>query len=181
MKLDTQALDPARIREIFDTRSHIRQRGLYEGDPNPDWNRLREYAPVHEGTPGRLIGFEGPELWFGGQRLSEPIMRRLVTYGSGFHPLGEPTDAELAEIRSAFERAGRDFDSLEKVGGIRAVFPDDDAPSTLEDGLASIPPQIRQGYSTFCVKPNQFIDDAGDFESFIRDLVDAFSDMEVAQ
>ena len=32
--------------EIFDARSHVLQRGGYEGDPNPDWNRLRERAPV---------------------------------------------------------------------------------------------------------------------------------------
>ena len=121
----------------------------------------------------------GPDLWFGGQRLSEPIMRRLVTYGSGFHPLGAPTDDELAEIRARFSAAGRDFDALERVGGIRAVFPDDDSPSSLEDGLASIPPQIDQGFTTFCVKPNQFIDDAADFAPFIRDLVAAFADMEV--
>lgn len=121
----------------------------------------------------------GPELWFGGQRLSEPIIRRLVEYGTGFHPLGQPTDAELVEIRAAFERAGRDVASLEKVGGIRAVFPDDDTPSSLADGLASIPPQIERGYTTFCVKPDQFIDSAAHFESFIRDLVAAFSEMEV--
>ncbi|MEM9519260.1 MAG: LLM class flavin-dependent oxidoreductase [Actinomycetota bacterium] len=121
---------------------------------------------------------DGPDLWFGGQRLSEPIMRRLVGDGSGFHPLGEPTLEELAEIRQRFEAAGRDFDTLEKVGGIRAVFPDDDSPSRLADGLASIPPQIEQGYSTFCVKPNQFIDDAADFEPFISELVAGFAEMD---
>ena len=122
---------------------------------------------------------EGPHLWFGGQRLSEPITRRLVTYGSGFHPLGAPPPDELAAIRARFDKAGRDFDDLEKVGGIRAVFPDDDSPSSLADGLASIPPQIEQGYSTFCVKPNQFIDDAADFAPFIRDLVAGFAEMSI--
>lgn len=121
----------------------------------------------------------GPELWFGGQRLSEPIMERLVTYGTGFHPLGAPAPDELARIRSRFEDAGRDLDHLEWVGGIRAVFPADDAPSTLADGLASIPPQIEQGFTTFCVKPNQFIDDARDFAPFISDLVAAFAELEV--
>lgn len=121
---------------------------------------------------------EGPDLWFGGQRLSEPIMRRLVDYGSGFHPLGAPPSDELATIRERFLAAGRDFDQLEKVGGIRAVFPDDDSPSTLEDGLASIPPQLAQGFTTFCVKPNQFIDKVADFEPFLTDLVAGFADME---
>lgn len=121
----------------------------------------------------------GPELWFGGQRLSEPIARRLVEHGSGFHPLGEPAPEELDEIRRRFAAAGRDFDELEKVGGIRAVFPDDDSPSSLADGLASIPPQIERGYTTFCVKPNQFIDTAAEFEPFVRELVAAFDELEL--
>lgn len=121
----------------------------------------------------------GPPLWFGGQRLSEPIARRLVDYGSGFHPLGPPTPEELAEIRDRMLAAGRDFDALEKVGGIRAVFPDDDSPSSLADGLASIPPQLDAGYTTICVKPNQFIDSAADFDPFIRELVAAFDEWTV--
>jgi cytochrome P450 len=71
------ALDPARIRELFDPRRHLQQSGMYEGDPNPAWSRLRESAPVHEGTPGRLIGFEGPELWFG---LPEPDRRHFTAF-----------------------------------------------------------------------------------------------------
>ena len=119
-------------------------------------------------------------MWFGGQRLSAPIVRRLVEYGSGFHPLGEPAPDELAEIRRRFEHAGRDFEALEKVGGIRAVFPDDDTPSSLADGLASIPPQIDGGYTTFCVKPDQFIESAADFEPFVGELVAAFAEMELS-
>jgi alkanesulfonate monooxygenase SsuD/methylene tetrahydromethanopterin reductase-like flavin-dependent oxidoreductase (luciferase family) len=121
----------------------------------------------------------GPLLWFGGQTLSEPIARRLVEHGCGFHPLGAPAPAELDMIRQRMTAAGRNFDDLEKIGGIRAVFPDDDSPSSLDDGLASIPSQIADGYTTFCVKPNQFIDDARDFEPFMRDLVAAFADMSV--
>ncbi len=121
----------------------------------------------------------GPLLWFGGQTLGEPIARRLVEHGSGFHPLGVPAPPELDMIRERMTAAGRDFDELEKIGGIRAVFPDDSSPSSLEDGLASIPSQIADGYTTFCVKPNQFIDDARHFEPFMRDLVAAFADMSV--
>ena len=69
MKRGAIALDLDRIRELFDTRQHLQVSGLYEGDPNPKWNALRERAPLHEGTPGGLIDFEGPELWFG---LPEP-------------------------------------------------------------------------------------------------------------
>lgn len=165
------------------------QRGRILDEHLDIWRRLWTDSPAS--FDGEFFSFEdlymeprparpgGPDLWFGGQRLSEPIMRRLVTHGSGFHPLGAPTEAELAEIRARFAAAGRDFDTLERVGGIRAAFPDDDSPSSLEDGLASIPPQIDQGFTTFCVKPNQFIDDAADFGPFITDLVAAFAELEV--
>jgi cytochrome P450 len=50
---------------------------VYEGDPNPEWNRLRDRGPLQEGTPGRLIGFEGPELWFG---LPEPERQHFTAF-----------------------------------------------------------------------------------------------------
>jgi cytochrome P450 len=74
MKRPRIALDPARIRELFDLR---RRPGGYEGDPYPAWHRLRESGPLHEGTPGRLIGFEGPELFFG---LPEPERRHFTAF-----------------------------------------------------------------------------------------------------
>lgn len=60
-------LDPARIRELFDLRSAVYAgdgRG-FEEDPHPEFHRLRASGPVHEGTPGRLIGFTGPEFFQG--------------------------------------------------------------------------------------------------------------------
>jgi cytochrome P450 len=69
MKKGRISLDPARIRELFDLRRNTVLAGRYEDDPYPAWHRLRETGPLHEGTPGRLIGFEGPELFFG---LPEP-------------------------------------------------------------------------------------------------------------
>jgi cytochrome P450 len=77
MRRDALALDLDRIRELFDTRSHLQMSGAYEGDPNPKWNELRARAPLHEGTPGRLIGFEGPEMWFG---LPEPDRRHFTAF-----------------------------------------------------------------------------------------------------
>ncbi len=68
-------LDPVRIRELFDLRRDAR--GSYAGDPYPAWQRLRASGPLHEGTPGRLIGFEGPELFFG---LPEPERRHFTAF-----------------------------------------------------------------------------------------------------
>ena len=48
---------------------------------------------------------EGPRMWFGGMQLRPPVLRRLVRYGSGFHPFGSPTADELATLRSAMAAA----------------------------------------------------------------------------
>lgn len=71
MTAERLALDPARIRELFDLRSEVytRQGGTFEEDPYPAFHRLRESGPVHEGTPGRLVGFQGAEFF---QGLPEP-------------------------------------------------------------------------------------------------------------
>jgi cytochrome P450 len=60
-------LDPARLRELFDLRSQVyaHQGGAFEEDPYPAFHRLRASGPVHEGTPGRLIGFTGDEFFQG--------------------------------------------------------------------------------------------------------------------
>ena len=71
------SLDPARIRELFDLRRNTLLAGGYEEDPYPAWHRLRESGPLHEGTPGRLIGFAGPELFFG---LPEPERRHFTAF-----------------------------------------------------------------------------------------------------
>jgi probable F420-dependent oxidoreductase len=117
----------------------------------------------------------GPVLWFGGQALHEPLLRRLVNYGQGFHPLGPPKPEELERLAAAMTAAGRDMRELELIGGIRATFPDDDSPANLAEALESIPPQLAQGYTTFCVKPNQFIDDAGEMRLFCERLARAFA------
>jgi len=71
MTAERLSLDPARIRELFDLRSDVyaRQGGSFEDDPYPAFHRLRESGPVHPGTPGRLVGFQGEEFFHG---LPEP-------------------------------------------------------------------------------------------------------------
>jgi cytochrome P450 len=61
------ALDPKRIRELFDLRStvHTRFTGGYEADPYPPLHALRRSGPVHSGTVGPLIGFDGREFFQG--------------------------------------------------------------------------------------------------------------------
>ena len=60
-------LDVERVRELFDLRGSMvaLMGGGYEDDPYPIWRRLREQAPVHEGTVHDLSGFH-EELFFHG-------------------------------------------------------------------------------------------------------------------
>ena len=55
--------------------------------------------------------------------------------------------------------AGRDIADLEMIGGTQAVFPDDRSPADLGTALAASASSSSAGFTTFCVKPNQFIDD----------------------
>ena len=113
----------------------------------------------------------GPALWFGGQRLHEPLLHRLVSYGSGFHPLGVPGAADLSRLGAAMRAAGRDPAELELVGGTRATFPDDDSCADLGQAMACIPEQLEQGFTTFCVKPSQFTDDPDGIGPLCREVM----------
>ena len=114
---------------------------------------------------------DGPRLWFGGQTLSGPVLRRLVRYGHGFHPLGEPSAADLTTLEEALSTQGRKLDELEMIGGTRAVFPDDHSTADLGRAMEPMRAQIEAGFTTFCLKPSQFIDDAAELPAFCRDVV----------
>ncbi len=112
----------------------------------------------------------GPALWFGGSSVHPRLVRRLVRYGSGFNPLGQPDAAGLARIAQAMAAAGRDPGELEYVGGTRGVFPGPDGLADLDRALAQIPAQLARGFTTICVKPSQFTDDAAAIGAFCREL-----------
>jgi probable F420-dependent oxidoreductase len=114
----------------------------------------------------------GPALWFGGQSLSPWIIRRIVNYGSGFHPFGQPDAADMEPLRQAMADAGRDFGELEVVGGIRPRFPDDASPGDLAEAAEAIPAQLQQGYTTICFKPSQYTDDPQEVGAICRRLAE---------
>jgi hypothetical protein len=111
-------------------------------------------------------------LWFGGETVHPRLLRRIVRYGSGFNPLGRPSDEDLERLRTAMVAAGRDPAELEMVGGTRARFPDRERPADLGEALASIPGQRARGFTTFCVKPSQFVDDLAEIGAFCREVVE---------
>jgi probable F420-dependent oxidoreductase len=114
---------------------------------------------------------EGPRLWFGGIKLSPPLLRRLVAYGHGFHPFGPASDADFAAIRDALATAGRDLSELEVVGGIRPRFTSADGPADLDEAADAIPEQLERGYTSICFNPSQYVDDVADVASVCRRLV----------
>jgi len=138
----------------------------YEGNHHTFRKIWIEPQPV---TPG------GPPLWFGGSSLHPRLIRRLVRYGSGFNPLGPADDEGLARLAAAMAEAGRSADELEFVGGTRAVFDGPDTVADLDQALAGIPGQLARGFTTFCVKPSQFIDDTARTGEFCRTLVSRVS------
>ena len=114
----------------------------------------------------------GPPLWFGGESVHPRLLRRIVRYGSGFNPLGRPTDEDLQRLRAAMQEAGRNVTQLELVGGTRATFAGPDDVADLGSALASVPDQVARGFTTICIKPSQFLDDANRIEPWCREVIE---------
>lgn len=117
----------------------------------------------------------GPILWFGGSRLHDRLVRRMVRYGRGFNPLGRPQPEDLRRLAGALAGAGRDICELEMVGGTRAVFPDEHSVADLAPALESVAEQMAQGFSSFCIKPSQFTDDPRQVGPLCREVVERLS------
>jgi hypothetical protein len=115
---------------------------------------------------------QGPVLWFGGERIHEAMLRRLVAYGRGFNPLGFPSDLDLRRLREALVEAGRDPAELEMVGGTRGRFSGATDLADLDEALGQIPAQLARGFTTICIKPSQFLDDPGSIGPWCREVVD---------
>ncbi len=128
----------------------------------------------------RPVRAEGPPLWFGGERLHDRVLGRLVRYGSGFNPLGRPSDAELERLESSLLAAGRDPASLERVGGTRGRFPDPTSTADVDEALGTIPDQVARGFGTICIKPSQFVDDPREVPALCRRVVERVAAMSSA-
>lgn len=98
----------------------------------------------------------GPPLWFGGQGMHAPLVRRLVRHGSGLNPFGPLSSADLQTLAHAMRAAGRDLSDLELVGGIRGRFTGVDDVADLDLALVDLPRQVDQGFTTICFKPAMF-------------------------
>jgi probable F420-dependent oxidoreductase len=142
---------------------------LWGSGPVSFSGRWYSFADVYlEPKPFRV---DGPRLWFGGMTVGPWIVRRLVEYGHGFHPFGQPTALELRPLVDGLEAAGRSFSELEVVGGIRGRFPVGGGVADLMEAADAIPAQLESGYTTICFKPSQFSDSVSDVGRLCRELV----------
>jgi probable F420-dependent oxidoreductase len=115
---------------------------------------------------------DGPRLWLGGESVHPRLLRRIVRYAHGFHPLGRPTDEDLSRLSDGLAATGRTLADLELVGGIRPIFPDDHSPSPLEPALAQLPDLLNRGFTTVCIKPSQYVDDIDRYRDWCAEVVE---------
>ena len=114
----------------------------------------------------------GPRMWFGGQSMHPALVRRIVRYGSGFHPFGPPSADDLARLSAAMHTAGRDLAELEMIGGVRTAFVDETSTASLDDAFSSVPAQLAEGYNSICFKPSMYTDDASEIGAICRRAVE---------
>ena len=148
---------------------------LWRGTPATFVGRHYRFAEVFlEPKPFRA---DGPTIWLGGSTLHPKLLRRIVRYADGFHPLGSPTDGELRTLRGGMAEAGRDMARFEMVGGIRGTFPDATHSADLGLALGSIPGQFERGFTSISFKPSQFVDDADEVGPLCREPLRRVADM----
>jgi alkanesulfonate monooxygenase SsuD/methylene tetrahydromethanopterin reductase-like flavin-dependent oxidoreductase (luciferase family) len=146
--------------------------------PGPGTFRGQHYRFDEVYVEPKPVRPDGPRLWFGGRRLHDAMLRRLVRYGHGFNPLGRPSEDDLDRLREAMAAAGRDPDELELVGGTRGRFADAESVAPLDEALASIPEQVARGFTTICIKPSQFTDDLNEIPALLSRIVERAASLE---
>jgi probable F420-dependent oxidoreductase len=150
-------------------------RAVWRGSPASF--RGERYAFADVWLEPKPVRPDGPTIWLGGSTLHPRLLRRIVRYASGFHPLGSPADAELLALRTAMASAGRDVRELEMVGGIRGTFPDPAGPADLALAMESIPAQVERGFTAICFKPSQFVDEVSEIGPLCREIVRRLGEM----
>jgi len=107
------------------------------------WRQVWTTSPV--AFHGRHYDFEdvwvepkatrpgGPVLWFGGSTVHDAVARRLAKYGSGFNPLGRPSDQELRALDDALARRGAEPRRDRDGRGIRGRFVDANSVASLDE------------------------------------------------
>ena len=106
-------LAPGRVRRA---RRAVRERGALLDEHLAAWEGLWRDTPAS--FAGEHYAYEdvylepkawrpdGPRLWLGGESVHPRLLRRIVRYAHGFHPLGQPSEADLAAPARGSRRGG---------------------------------------------------------------------------
>ena len=157
------------------------QRGAILDEQLEIWSRLwREGSPIsYDGRHFRFADAyvepqpfkpEGITLWTGGRTLILPVLRRLVRYSTGLFLLRPPPQEELDQIEAAMNAAGRRMAELEFAALVRTEFEDRTSVLDLGAALATTEPLRERGFTSFVIKPSQFIDDGAQMGPFCREV-----------
>ena len=110
----------------------------------------------------------GVPLWFG-IAPTEKNFARIAELGDGWIPMEQRPEKlapYIAELRSAYKKAGRDPATLAVRGMPRPVFTADGAPD-LEGTLANVPPLLEVGVTMIELLPVMFCRGPGDLDTFL--------------
>lgn len=119
----------------------------------------------------------GVALWTGGRKLLPAMRRRLVKYSQGLFLLSPPTPDELAEVAEDLDRVGRKLEDIELAAIVSDQFQASDDRLSLDRVRDKAYPLFQQGFSTFIIKPSQFIDNGKDLADFARQAVSKFDEL----
>jgi alkanesulfonate monooxygenase SsuD/methylene tetrahydromethanopterin reductase-like flavin-dependent oxidoreductase (luciferase family) len=120
-------------------------------------------------------GPKGVTLWTGGRTLLPAMRRRLVNYSQGLFLLTPPTAEEFAELAEDLSRAGRKLEDIELAAIVSDKFERSDDRLSIDRVRDNAEALFRQGFSTFIIKPSQFIDDGRDLPDFANEAVSKFA------
>jgi probable F420-dependent oxidoreductase len=113
----------------------------------------------------------GPTLWFGGSTMHKRMLGRLTKYGSGVVNVSAPEPEVIDIAYKAMIDAGRDPSNLEFVTGIVGRLTGPDTIADFDEALTRFGPNVEAGYTTFVIKPCQFIDDPAHLPEFLEEAV----------
>ena len=116
---------------------------------------------------------DGPRLWLGGESVHPRLLRRIVRYAHGFHPLGQPSDEDMAPLRDGLSggRAGSRRARARRRHARR--LPGRPQPVAARAGDRVDPGAAESaGFTTFCIKPSQFIDEPAHYPAWCREVVE---------
>jgi alkanesulfonate monooxygenase SsuD/methylene tetrahydromethanopterin reductase-like flavin-dependent oxidoreductase (luciferase family) len=164
----------------------FKKRGAILDEQLAIWKRLwAEGSPIsHEGAHFQFKDVnlypepyrkDGIPIWTGGRELAAPMRRRVVQHSKGLFLLKPPSPEELTVLSGELMAADRSLDEIELASVLSAPFKGADDRLELaqvEDQYADL---RSRGFSTFMLKPAQFIDEGAQFRKFAEDAVRRFT------